>query len=256
MASTASQLPTQGNTEDSNDSSTHFILIEPKPCRSNREALLVTEWKNAISLYFPMDPNPPFTVLEGKLHDLDANLLRCDCMVSPANSFGIMDGGYDDILSIAFKDQRNDYWTLTNHVQEYLKREAHGYLAPGSCLMVPLPSDLAGDNNPWKARFIAVIPTMRTPSNVAWHRDLVYNSMWTLQVAIENWNRDHPEGEPIRRVLMTGLATGCGFVPPKKCAVQMVLSVQQFLEPIPEQPRWVDVMQRDARVEATTKLTT
>ena len=72
----------------------HFILIEPKPYVKIFQAPLITEWKRAITSHFPDDANPPFTVIQGKLLDLDAKLLECDCMVSPANSFGIMDGGY------------------------------------------------------------------------------------------------------------------------------------------------------------------
>jgi len=87
MASaTASQLPAP-------EQPTHFILIEPKSENRN-EAPLVSAWKRAIAMYFPNEREPPFTVLEGKLEELDANLLECDCMVSPANSFGIMDGGW------------------------------------------------------------------------------------------------------------------------------------------------------------------
>lgn len=80
--------------EQTTDSPTaHFILIEPKPNEGINKAPLVEAWQEAISLYFSKDTNPPFTVLEGKLQELDAELLECDCMVSPANSFGVMDGG-------------------------------------------------------------------------------------------------------------------------------------------------------------------
>ena len=35
----------------------------------------------------------PISVLEGRLDEIEAEKLRCDCIVSPANAFGIMDGG-------------------------------------------------------------------------------------------------------------------------------------------------------------------
>jgi len=91
MSSTAAQLPVQG--ESNGDPSAHFILIEPKPDHGRHQAPLVAAWNRAISSYFVDETDPPFTVLEGKLEELDANLLECDCVVSPANSFGIMDGG-------------------------------------------------------------------------------------------------------------------------------------------------------------------
>ena len=91
MSSTAAQLSVQG--KSNGDPSAHFILIEPKPEHGRHQAPLVAAWNRAISSYFADETDPPFTVLEGKLEELDANLLECDCVVSPANSFGIMDGG-------------------------------------------------------------------------------------------------------------------------------------------------------------------
>jgi general stress protein 26 len=88
MTSTTSQLPAPGDNRR-----THFILIEPKPDRGGHRAPLVTAWNRAIDTYFVNESDPPFTVLEGKLEELEANLLECDCVVFPANSFGIMDGG-------------------------------------------------------------------------------------------------------------------------------------------------------------------
>jgi O-acetyl-ADP-ribose deacetylase (regulator of RNase III) len=143
-------------------------------------------------------------------------------------------------------------WRLSNIVQDYIRDEWHGYIPPGSCIIVPLPPDLAGDNNPWKAHCIAVLPTMRTPSDVRWHKDLAYNCMWSLQVAIENWNRTHPEGQgKIKRVVTTGLGTGTGGVRPKVAAEQMVLAVKHFLNPMLDYPRWPDVNGIGDEIEAT-----
>ena len=43
--------------------------------------------------YYPGEGSDQFAIHEGKLREISAELLRCDCMVSPANSFGLMDGG-------------------------------------------------------------------------------------------------------------------------------------------------------------------
>jgi hypothetical protein len=160
---------------------------------------------------------------------------------------------YDMALTNAFRGPENDKWKLTNVVQNYLRDEWHGYLPPGSCIIVPLPPDLAGDKNRWKAHCMAVLPTMRVPSNVQWNKDLVYNCMWSLQVAIENWNRTHPEGQGrINRVLTTGLGTGTGGVRPTVCAEQMVLAVKHFMNPPIDHPRWGDeVYGLDNEVEDT-----
>ena len=75
----------------------HFIFIDPQP--SQYENSLCNAWNRAVAEYFPSDANPPFSVYEGKLNQLDAGLLQCDCIVSPANSYGIMDGGCAPTLS-------------------------------------------------------------------------------------------------------------------------------------------------------------
>ncbi len=71
---------------------------------------------------------------------------------------------------------------------------------------------------------------MRTPENVSWHLDLVYDSMWNLLTALWRWNEgERPEGaEPIKKVLMTGLATGYGEITFEKCAKQMFLAARKF----------------------------
>ena len=70
----------------------HFIFISPKP-RNDKDPSLVEAWKNAVSMYFGEGGGVHFSIHQGYLREIDPALLRCDCMVSPANSFGIMDGG-------------------------------------------------------------------------------------------------------------------------------------------------------------------
>ncbi|CAG7850701.1 SubName: Full=Uncharacterized protein {ECO:0000313/EMBL:CCA69691.1} [Serendipita indica DSM 11827] len=254
----------------------HFIFIEPKWSHETRETL-IKAWNRAIARYYPnREAVSPFTVIEGRLGNIEPAQIQCDCMVSPANSYGIMDGGYDYVLSDVFRQPKTrDFWHISNHVQSYLQTQYRGYLPPGSCIIVPLPEDVSGPTrfvldpegrdqdadgnpginygNPWGATSMAVLPTMREPANVEWHQDLVYNCMWTLQVEIDKWNAALDDGDQkvIRKVLMTGLATGCGQVPAEKCASQMVLSVKHFNEPVLVQPRWSDVGERGQLIEDT-----
>ncbi|WP_410961287.1 hypothetical protein, partial [Salmonella sp. SAL4457] len=69
-----------------------FIFISPKPHRDNDQSLCEA-WEEAAQKYFGEESSTHFSIHEGYLRDIDAALLQCDCMVSPANSFGIMDGG-------------------------------------------------------------------------------------------------------------------------------------------------------------------
>ncbi|KAG2356785.1 hypothetical protein BDR07DRAFT_1422318 [Suillus spraguei] len=121
-------------------------------------------------------------------------------------------------------------------------------------MIVPLPDDVASAGNPWNAHALAISPTMRAPEDVRWHQDLVYNTMWSLLVQLERWNKaSDAEGRvKIQTVLMTGLGTGTGGIEVDKCAQQMVLAVKHFRMPLADRVRWNDVEQRVGDVRATT----
>ena len=69
-----------------------FILINPPSPTNN----ICVEWRTAINEMLPEELRGNFTVIEGFLEDIPTEQLACDCVVSPANSYGIMDGGYVD----------------------------------------------------------------------------------------------------------------------------------------------------------------
>ncbi|KAG6831331.1 hypothetical protein H0H92_011246 [Tricholoma furcatifolium] len=222
-----------------------FILIAPPPKRPGQPHLAAA-WKQAIEHYYPNLNDSPFTVLEGRSQDIDPALLRCDCVVSPANSYGIMDGGFDLQLSRDFRIN-NDIWSLTSHVQSYIHERWCGFAPPGSCTLVPLPAYSAT----WGAFALAVLPTMRTPEDVSWHQDLVYNTMWTFLVELKQWNASSHMDAEIRTVAMTGLETGQGGISAQRAAMQMVLAVKHFHEGVKQNARWKDVQERNDEIEGT-----
>jgi hypothetical protein len=169
---------------------------------------------------------------------------------------------FDQVLSYAFVGPEDGHWTLTNQVQKYIREQWHGYLPPGSCIIVPMPEsvygplrDTEGKGNKWGATSLACLPTMRVPDNVRWHEDLIYNCMWSLLVAVKNWNMN-PGNAKIKRVLLTGLATGYGGMRANKCAEQMILAARHFAEPLhgPGAPRWKDVVPRTNEIVDTINL--
>ncbi|CCM01555.1 uncharacterized protein FIBRA_03614 [Fibroporia radiculosa] len=111
---------------------------------------------------------------------------------------------------------------------------------------------------------------MRFPTSVRWHRDLAYNTTWSLLAAVERWNlradadadadagartgtgMGTGAGERIETVAVTGLATGVGGVDKDVCARQMVLALAHFLDVRSADgrrrwaqdgfPRWDDVL--------------
>ncbi|KAI0034892.1 hypothetical protein K488DRAFT_33612, partial [Vararia minispora EC-137] len=202
--------------------------------------------------------------------------LACDCVVSPANAYGIMDSGYDLALARALRVPDLD---LTAAAQRALA-PARGYAPVGTAYLAALPA-----GNALGAHALAVVPTMRRPADVRWHRDVVYDAMWALLCAIARWNDAVAEEEArtkaensanamtdgdtdadagaegagrsrrIRRILMTGLATGTGCVSAERAAAQMTLAVKHFARGAfavrPGGVGWPDVLPAASEVERT-----
>ena len=68
-----------------------FIFIAP--AKQDRSSSLVEAWRAALKELVDREDRIDIEIQEGRLQEIDPKLLQCDCMVSPANSFGIMDGG-------------------------------------------------------------------------------------------------------------------------------------------------------------------
>ncbi|PCH37712.1 macro domain-like protein [Wolfiporia cocos MD-104 SS10] len=206
-------------------SDVEFVFMEPKQKQAGMS--LVEAWKIQLKLLPPQD-QPRFSVVQSTLDELEPPYSHFDCIVSPANSYGIMDGGFDYYLSVALSPPK-DIMALTRVAQAAIKARFYGFAPPGTCTLVPLPAVLRQNARFPHCRVLAVCPTMRTPEYVNWHRDLVYNTMWSLLTEVERWNEGASEEERIRKVAMTGLATGIGGVDKEVCARQMVIAIKHFL---------------------------
>ena len=69
----------------------------------------------------------------------------------------------------------------------------------------------------------------------------MYNLMWSILVSVEQHNTAVTQtgtGVRIRKVLMTGLATGYGEISSAKCAQQMALAVKHFLDASAHPDKW------------------
>ncbi|KAI1807855.1 macro domain-like protein [Daldinia bambusicola] len=191
-----------------------------------------------------------FTVHNTYLADLPRSV-SFDLVVSPANSYGILDGGFDDAISRAFSP-RDDYGALTRAAQRELYRLHRGYLPPGSCCVVRIPDAFRGalryhDGMGWGCKYLALCPTMRVPAPCNWDRDVVYECVWSLLNAIERHNRGVEAEEvqggssggnsrgssgstKIGSILMTPLGTGTGGISDDKWAKQAVLAIKHFID--------------------------
>ncbi|KAG6041197.1 hypothetical protein E4U41_005687 [Claviceps citrina] len=169
---------------------------------------------------------------------------KFDLVVSPANSYGRLDGGFDDAISRAFSPQ-HDYLALTHIVQEKLYHEWCGFAPPGSCTLVRIPDDFAGQSrNVWGTKYLALCPTTRTPQPVDWDREIVYESIWSLMVAIDKHNgrvnagHDGDGESYIHSILLTPLATGVGRVSAHRWAAQMIMAMKHFVDAKQNPQKW------------------
>lgn len=135
------------------------------------------------------------TVHKGSIVDVD-----CEAVVSPANSFGFMDGGLDQLYTLHFGQ------IVQDRVRERILYDHDGELLVGDALTVPTDDE----RHPW----LIAAPTMRVPMHLGPESVNPYLAMR----AILREARRHPS---ISSVAVPGLGTGTGRVPVTVCARQM-----------------------------------
>ncbi|OQD86714.1 hypothetical protein PENANT_c007G04863 [Penicillium antarcticum] len=192
-----------------------------------------------------------------------------DLIVSPANSYGRLDGAFDAAISRTFSPH-NDYHALTRAAQGVLYEKWRGFAPPGTCTLIPFPEELKvkGDSNGngsgFGCEWVALCPTMREPGAVSWDREVVYECVWSLLGQVEGWNRtldvdeDGNGKKRIGRILMPPLAAGVGRVSKERWAAQMVLAMNHFVDALERPARWGALSGRDieedcVEVEGTWK---
>jgi O-acetyl-ADP-ribose deacetylase (regulator of RNase III) len=119
-----------------------------------------------------------------------------DAVVSPANSFGFMDGGVDLIYSL------NMGWEVMYMLQATIRSKYEGELLVGQHTIIPTGYGRYPN--------LLVVPTMREPKKLI-GTDNVYLASKALFLAM----RKNPE---LRTVVCPGLGTGTGGISPSECA--------------------------------------
>jgi O-acetyl-ADP-ribose deacetylase (regulator of RNase III) len=136
-------------------------------------------------------------------------------MVSPANSFGIMDGGLDAAIRAALGGRTE------SAVQSVILEKHHGEL------LVGLAEIVATGHSRWP--YLIAAPTMRIPENVA-HTINAYLAFRAVLIAVAQHNRTN-KNHPLRTILVSGLGTGVGGMDPRRCAAQMRIALDQVSKP-------------------------
>lgn len=155
------------------------------------------------------------TIHHGSILDVE-----CDAVVSPANSFGFMDGGIDFIYMDYFgKD-------IQLKVRRQIFDHHHGELIVGNADIVE-----TGDS---KIPYLIAAPTMRVP--MVLHDSvnaylaaravfiLVTSGIFTSGAKTGEKISDH-----VKTVAMPGLGTGVGNITSKVCALQVRTAINDIL---------------------------
>ncbi len=125
--------------------------------------------------------------------------LKTDCIVSPANSFGFMDGGLDLAIS------KKLGWALEEKLQEIIRKSPMGEILVGQAELIE-----TGDKN---IPFCVSAPTMRVPMILKDTPNIYLATKAALNLIKNN--------SLIKTVTFSGMGTGVGQVPYDICAKQM-----------------------------------
>lgn len=136
--------------------------------------------------------------------------MNFDAVVSPANSFGFMNGGIDQLYIDTFGQQLED--NVRSRIAEYFIKE----LPVGHAMLVPLRS--AYDQE----KYLIVAPTMRVPMPILDPVDVYLAAKAAVSTAVV-YN--------LNTIVMPGMGTGCGNVHPGIAARNMFLGIRDALDP-------------------------
>ena len=167
-----------------------YLLIDRTP-------KMITTWLE----FFHSENN--VTVIQSDITKVEVN-----AVVSPANSFGFMDGGLDYALSDRFG------WDLQKELQKRIRALPEGELLVGKAMVIE-----TGDAT---IPYLISAPTMRVPMsfNIATSVN-AYFAMKAILIAA----RAHPH---IKSVAIPGLCTGVGKMQPIIAARQMYIAFNEI----------------------------
>ncbi|UCH84379.1 MAG: macro domain-containing protein [Candidatus Latescibacterota bacterium] len=165
--------------------------------------------------------------------------LECDAVVSPANSFGFMDGGIDLIYS------RHFGWHVQERLQSLIRDHHHGELLVGS-------ADIVETDNV-AIPFVIAAPTMRVPM-VLGETVAPYLAARAVLLLVEHGKFKAGEksgvrvNEGVKSVAFPGLGTGVGRVGTEVCAKQVRAAIDDTRGGIPFPTSWAEAQERHQRL--------
>lgn len=132
-----------------------------------------------------------------------------DCIITPGNAFGIMDGGFDKVVL--------DKYPLAQEIVQRTIKNFYGSECPvGASILVKLSHKVS----------LVYAVTMRFPGPLA-SKDIAYTAALSAFSAIESYNKAMVANLRIKNVAMPLLATTTGGYPPVKSAHQIILALSR-----------------------------
>jgi O-acetyl-ADP-ribose deacetylase (regulator of RNase III) len=142
----------------------------------------------------------------------------CDAVVSPANSFGYMDGGID----LAYR--RYFGLSLQSRVQARIRSEFHGELPVGQAMVVATGHETIP--------YLVAAPTMRIPGKIGDTVNVYLAFRAALLAALAH---NDVSTTPIKSLRAPALGTGVGSMPLTRAARQMHAAYLSVFE----DPEWL-----------------
>lgn len=160
----------------------------------NRE--MVAAWKK----YFTDAPDV-------EIHLNSAFAIPTECVCSPSNGRGFLDGGFDAAITSNLGTQ------VQQELQRIIKEDFHGELLVGQAILFETKNPLIP--------YCISAPTMRVPSFLGLKSVNAYLAARAIFIILKN-------NPPFKTVTIPGLGTGVGAVPYDVCAKQMRQAYDDF----------------------------
>jgi O-acetyl-ADP-ribose deacetylase (regulator of RNase III) len=168
--------------------------------------------------------------------------VKADCIVSPANSYGLMDGGVDRTINYSLN-------YISEKVKKIIQFRYGGEQPVGTCFIVPVENNQMTTGN---YKYLAHTPTMRIPKDVS-NTDNAYIAFRALLTELFDHNRQYND---INTIVMTSFCSGAGKMSPTQAAQQMRLAFDYVTENTPctwEMAHQIDKMLDTMIVTKTNK---
>ncbi len=178
---------------------------------------------------------PDVTIHRGSILDLEV-----DAVVSPANSFGFMDGGIDRFYSYHFG------WHVQERLQELIRTRHHGELLVGT-------AELVETDRP-RIPYVIAAPTMRVPMILSETVNPYLAARAALRLITHGQvaggiRAGEPVSSVVQSVAFPGLGTGVGRVSFDTCARQVRVAIEEVVTGSYGFPRsWAEAQERHQRL--------